>query len=119
MYGAEMLIEVSPKFITLTLGIGLIILRVLVLFFFLKFIFKLHKVDRSHLIEIKIIYEPQLFKLIDEIVIKVGKSFPKKVYLSNDVNAAVFYISSFWSMFFPIKKESSNRFRSGKYGFRI
>ena len=103
IYGAGMLIEAFPKFITLALGIGLISLGVLVLFFLLKFIFKSHKVDRSHLTEIKITDEPQLFKLIDEIVIKVGTSFPKKVYLSNDVNAAVFYNSSFWSMFFPIK----------------
>ncbi|PZW42736.1 Zn-dependent protease with chaperone function [Mesonia algae] len=104
IYGAGMLIEAFPKFITLALGIGLISLGVLVLFFLLKFIFKSHKVDRSHLTEIKITDEPQLFELIDEIVIKVGTSFPKKVYLSNDVNAAVFYNSSFWSMFFPIKK---------------
>ncbi|MBK6964785.1 MAG: hypothetical protein IPH20_12810 [Bacteroidales bacterium] len=31
-------------------------------------------------------------------------SCPKKVYLSSDVNAAVFYDSSFGVCFFPIKK---------------
>lgn len=42
--------------------------------------------------------------MIDEIVKEAETNFPKKVYLSNDVNASVFYDSSFWSMFFPIQK---------------
>ena len=66
--------------------------------------FKFHKVDRSHLHEITRKDEPALFSMIDEIVEKVDTSFPKKVYLSSNVNAAVFYDSSFWSMFFPIRK---------------
>ena len=94
----------SPGFITLLLGIGLASLGFLVLYFLIKFLFKTHKVDRSHLIEIKRQDEPALFGLIDEIVQEVGTSFPKRVYLSADVNAAVFYDSSFWSMFLPIKK---------------
>jgi Zn-dependent protease with chaperone function len=104
VYGGIMLIVSFPRLFTLALGIGVASLGVLVLFFLLKFIFKSHKVDRSHLIEIKRIDEPKLFKLIDEIVKEVGTIFPKKVYLSSDVNAAVFYDSSLWSMFFPIKK---------------
>ncbi len=104
VYGGIMLIAIRPMFITIALGIGFASLGVLVLFFLLKFIFKSHKVDRSHLIEIKKKDEPELFKLIDEIVKEVGTNFPKKIYLSSDVNAAVFYDSSFWSMFFPIKK---------------
>lgn len=104
VYGGIMLIAIRPMLITLALGIGLASLGVLVLFFLLKFIFKSHKVDRSHLFEIREIDEPKLFNLIDMIVKKTGTNFPKKVYLSSDVNAAVFYDSSFWSMFFPIKK---------------
>ncbi len=104
VYGGIMLIVSIPRFISLALGLGLSSLGVLVLFFLLKFIFKSHKVDRSHLTEIKQADEPKLFKMIDDIVKEVGTNFPKKVYLSSDVNAAVFYDSSFWSMFFPIKK---------------
>ncbi len=104
VYGGIVLIAVRPMFITIALGIGLASLGVLVLFFLLKFIFKSHKIDRSHLTEIKQSDEPKLFKMIDDIVKEVGTNFPKKVYLSSDVNAAVFYDSSFWSMFFPIKK---------------
>ena len=90
--------------ITIALGIGLASLGILVLFFLVKFIFSSHKVDRSHLHEISKTDEPRLFKLIEDIVNEVYTSFPKKVYLSTDVNAAVFYDSSFWSMFIPIKK---------------
>jgi|TARA_B110000037_G_C17095744_1_gene495922 Zn-dependent protease with chaperone function len=104
VYGGIMLIVSFPRFITLALGVGLASLGVLVLFFLLKFIFKSHKVDRSHLTEIKKSDESKLFEMIDDIVKEVGTNFPKKVYLSSDVNASVFYDSSFWSMFFPIKK---------------
>lgn len=104
VYGGVMLIISFPGFITLALGAGLASLGILVLFFLLKFIFKSHKVDRSHLTEIKQADEPELFKMIEDIVKEVGTNFPKKVYLSSDVNAAVFYDSNFWSLFFPIKK---------------
>jgi len=104
VYTGVMLIVIKPMIITLALGIGLASLGVLVLFFLLKFIFKSHKVDRSHLTEIKKADEPKLFKMIDDIIKEVGTDFPKKVYLSSDVNASVFYDSSFWSMLFPIKK---------------
>ena len=104
VYGGIMLIISFPRFLTIALGIGLASLGVFVLFFLVKFIFKSHKVDRSHLKEINKADEPQLFKLIEEIVTEVGSSFPKRVYLSYDVNAGVFYDSNFWSMLFPVKK---------------
>lgn len=102
--GGVSLIVIKPMFGTIALGIGLASLGVLILIFLLKFIFISHKVDRSHLIEINEQQEPELFKMIREIVQIVGTNFPKKVYLSSEVNAAVFYDSSFWSMFFPVKK---------------
>jgi Zn-dependent protease with chaperone function len=70
----------------------------------IKFLFKKHINDRSDLTEVNRNDEPQLFQMIDEIVKEAGTDFPKKVYLAYDVNASVFYDSSFWSMFLPIKK---------------
>ena len=99
-----MLIAIKPMFITLMLGAGLLSMGIMVMIFLLKFIFKKHTVDRSNLIEIRKEQEPVLFKFIDEIVKEVKTDFPKKVYLSADVNACVFYDSSFWSMFFPVRK---------------
>ncbi len=104
VYAAIMMVTHRISFITIVLGLGLASIGFLVLFFLIKFIFKSHKVDRSHLLEIKRTEEPALFKLIDSIVKQVDTSFPKKVYLSSDVNASVFYDSSFWSMFFPVRK---------------
>lgn len=104
IYGAIMLIVNFPRLITIILGIGLGSVGILLLMFLFKFIFKSHKADRSHLLEITRSDEPELFKLIDDIVEEVDTTFPKKVYLSSDVNASVFYDSNFWSMFFPIRK---------------
>ncbi len=104
IFGGISLITIKPMLATLALGIGLSSLGLLILIFLLKFIFKSHKIDRSHLIEITQSQEPELFKMINDIVLEVGTSFPKKVYLSSEVNASVFYDSSFWSMFLPVKK---------------
>lgn len=102
--GGIALIAAKPMFITLMLGAGLAGTGLFVFYFIIKFLFKKHINDRSHLTEIKREDEPELFKMIDEIVNEAGTNFPKKVYLSYDVNASVFYDSSFWSMFLPIQK---------------
>lgn len=101
---AFMLVAFKPMFLTFGLGIGLVSLGVLILIFLFKFIFKTHKNNVSHLIEITKKDEPKLFQFIEEIVKEVGTDFPKKIYLSSDVNACVFYNSNFWSMFFPVRK---------------
>ncbi|KQM74734.1 hypothetical protein ASE74_01735 [Pedobacter sp. Leaf216] len=103
-YAGLMLIALKPMFFTFMLGGGLVCFGVLILVFLVKFIFKVNKVDRSHLTRITKAEHPDLFKMIDEIVEEVGTDLPKKVYLSSEVNASVFYDSSFWSMFFPVKK---------------
>ncbi len=104
VYGGIMIAITITNLFGIALGIGLGSLGFFILFFLLKFLLKSNKMDRSHLIEITRKDESELFQLIDEIVKQVGTSFPKKIYLSPDVNASVFYDSSFWSMFFPVKK---------------
>lgn len=83
---------------------GLIGMGVFILIFLVKFIFNFQKNDTSAYVEIKRNTEPELFKLIDDVVNEVGTEQPKKVFLSNDVNAFVNYNSTFWSMFLPVKK---------------
>lgn len=102
--GGIFIIAIKPMLVTIALGIGLASMGFLILIFLLKFIFKSHKVDRSQLFEISKTNEPDLFRLIDDIIQEVGTSRPKNVYLSTEVNASVFYDSSFWSMFFPVEK---------------
>ncbi|MGM9477844.1 M48 family metalloprotease [Pedobacter sp. GSP4] len=98
------LMEYVHSTITFIFGIGLIGFGFMILFFLIKFVFKSNKVDRSHLLEITRDSQPGIFKIIDEIVSTVKTDFPKKVYLSSEVNASVFYDSNFWSMFFPVRK---------------
>ncbi|MEJ7766587.1 MAG: M48 family metallopeptidase [Chitinophagaceae bacterium] len=103
-YAGLMLIVFKPMVLTLMLGIGMMSVGVFILLFLFKFITKKHTVDRSHLREITSKDEPVLFELIHQVVTEVDTEFPKKVYLSSEVNAAVFYNSSFWSMIFPVRK---------------
>lgn len=88
----------------LLLGVGLISIGILVLIFLIKFVFSRNTTNLNGFTEITRNEQPQLFALLDEIVEQVGTTFPKKVYLTADVNASVFYDSSFLSMFLPIKK---------------
>lgn len=102
--GGIALIITKPIVITIGLGIGLASLGVFIFIFLFKFLFKKHAIQREHLIEITQNEEPLLFEYIEKIVQEVETDFPKKIYLSSDVNACVFYDSSFWSMIFPIRK---------------
>ncbi len=102
--GGIALIVAKPMIITIGLGFGLASLGFFILIFLFKFLFKQHKIDRSHLTEITKDEEPKLFNFIAEIANQTHTDFPKKIYLSSDVNACVFYDSSFWSMILPIKK---------------
>lgn len=102
--GGIMLIAAKPMFFTLMIGLGLASFGLLIFYFLIKFLFKKHINDRSFLTEITQKDEPELFAMISEIVKETETDFPKKVYLSYDVNASVFYDSNFWSMFLPIKK---------------
>jgi Zn-dependent protease with chaperone function len=103
-YGGFSLVIAFPQFITLMIGLGLAGLGLMVIFFLLKFIFKRTKTDRSNLIEITEAEQPDLFSFIRRLTLETQAPFPKKIFLSNEVNASVFYNSSFWSMFLPVQK---------------
>lgn len=103
-FGGLMLIAAYPSVITIMLGLGLIGLGIMVLFFLIKFLFNKVSADRSNLTEIKKNDQPELFEFIQKLTDEVGAPFPKRIYLSADVNASVFYDSGFWSMFLPVRK---------------
>lgn len=104
VYGGLMLIISVPKFITVMVGIGLMGLGIMVFFFLIKFMFAVSKVDQSGHIELKEEDQPELFAFIRQVTKDTQTPFPKKIFLSPEVNACVFYNSSFWSMLFPVKK---------------
>jgi Zn-dependent protease with chaperone function len=103
-YGALRIVSNSFSLLGIFFALGLASMGFFILFFLLKFLFRRHKADRSHLTEITRQQHPKLFDLVEQVVSETGTRFPRKIYLSADVNAAVFYDSGFWSMFFPVRK---------------
>ncbi|WP_298741420.1 M48 family metalloprotease [uncultured Chitinophaga sp.] len=93
-----------PKLITLIFGGGLIAVGISVLYFLVKFVFAVSKDDNPGRIEITEAEQPRLFAFIRRLTTDTNTPFPKKIFLSPDVNACVFYHSSFWSMFLPVRK---------------
>lgn len=102
-YVGYLLIDAYPSWITVVLGLILLGVGIVVLIFVFKFIFKRIPRAEQLLIEIQATEEPALFALITEVAKEVGTSLPKRVYLSPEVNAGVFYDSLFFSMFFPVR----------------
>ena len=98
------LIIALPKFITLIAGLGLVAVGLSVIFFLIKFIFAVSKNENPNRIEIKEHEQPELFAFIRKLSKETKTTFPKKIFISPDVNACVFYNSSFWSMIFPVRK---------------
>jgi Zn-dependent protease with chaperone function len=104
VYGGFLIIITIPRMITILIGAGLIGLGIMVFVFLVKFMFAVSKFDNSGSIEITEKDQPKLFAFIRQLTKDTHTPFPKKIYLSPEVNACVFYNSSFWSMFFPVRK---------------
>lgn len=101
--GVMLMLKVG-SFFGLIFGIGLIGAGVSVIVFLVKFIFAVSKDENSQRVEVSEADQPRLFAFIRELTEATGTRFPQKIYFSPDVNACVFYNSSFWSMFLPIRK---------------
>lgn len=80
------------------------VLSSMLLVFMLKGLFKRNKMDKDSLLEIDEHDEPRLFAFLRTLSAETGAPFPKRVYLSRDVNAAVFYDSSLLSLLLPVRK---------------
>lgn len=93
-----------PAIFTLIIGLVLCLFGFMIIAFLVKFITSKNERDISHLKEISSENEPHIFKFIHTVADEVGTPLPKKIFLSNEVNAYVFYDSNFWSLLFPVKK---------------
>jgi len=102
-FGVALIIEL-PKFITVLIGGGLMCLSISVIYFLIKFMFATSKDENSSRVEITEEDQPRLFAFIRQLSTETHTPLPQKIFLSPDVNACVFYNSSFWSMFLPVKK---------------
>lgn len=101
---AYKIVFIHVALFSIIFSIGIVMFSLLIIYFLFKFLFKTNEVSTNDYKEIFREDEPKLFAMIDEIVEKVNTKKPKKVFLSHDINASVFYNSSFWSMIFPIRK---------------
>lgn len=98
------LLMAKVHWITLVIAAGLICLGGMFFIFPIKFIFARRVQENPMAVEIKENHEPELFAFIRKLTQDTQTPFPKKIFLTPDVNASVFYNSSFWSMFFPVRK---------------
>jgi Zn-dependent protease with chaperone function len=85
-------------------GAGIISIGIMVFIFLIKFIFSVKKHDESGTVQVTEKEQPELFRFIRQLTTDTQTQFPKKIVLSPEVNACVYYNDSFWSMFFPVKK---------------
>lgn len=76
----------------------------MMLFFGVKFMFKKGQKFDGNDIEITPQTEPELYEFIQQLIKETGAPKPKKIGINNDVNAFVYYNSTFLSLFFPAKK---------------
>jgi Zn-dependent protease with chaperone function len=104
VFGAIALITINVGFITLILGAGLVALGLMFFIFLIKFIFTSFKDQNPSRVQIIEKDYPELFSFIRALSEDTKTIFPKKIFISPDVNACVFYNSSFWSLFFPVRK---------------
>lgn len=86
------------------IGVGVMGIGAMFFAFMVKFVFARFKNENPNRIQITEQEQPQLFEIIREVANDANTQFPKKVFIIPDVNASVFYNSSFWSMFFPVRK---------------
>lgn len=85
-------------------ALGIMALGISVIIFLVKFIFAVSKDVNVNRVEINESEQPELFAFIKKLTEETKTKFPKKIVVSPDVNACVFYNSSFWSMFLPVRK---------------
>jgi Zn-dependent protease with chaperone function len=104
VYAGFFVIINSGHLIGIIAGVGIMSIGIMVFIFLVKFIFSVKKYDESGTITICENEQPQLFSFIRQLTNDTQTPFPKKIVLSAEVNASVFYNDSFWSMIFPVKK---------------
>jgi Zn-dependent protease with chaperone function len=86
------------------LRILVIVLAPLLFLFLLKGFFKRQRRQKGLDIEIYEEEHPKLFAFLDRLCDETGAPFPHRVFVSPDVNAAVFYNNPALSLFWPVPK---------------
>lgn len=104
LYAGGFVIVNSGHILGIIAGLGIVSIGIMVFIFLIKFIFSVKKHDESGTIPLTEKEQPHLFQFIRQLTADTQTQFPKKIVLSPEVNACVYYNDSFWSMLFPVKK---------------
>lgn len=104
LYAGLFVMVNSGHFLGILAGAGIMSIGVMVFIFLIKFIFSVKKHDESGTVQVTEKEQPELFAFFRLLTADTQTQFPKKIVLSPEVNAAVYYNDSFWSMLFPVKK---------------
>ena len=104
VYAGLGMMSVRIMWFTVVAGIGIMALGLMFFIFLVKFIFARSKDENPYRMQIHESEHPELFSFIKQLSLDTKTKFPKKIFISPDVNAKVFYNSSFWSLFFPVRK---------------
>ena len=83
---------------------GIWALAVMFGYYLVRPLFKFTKNEKPGRVEVFRKNCPELFAVIDDIAKTVKAKKPKHVFLTADANACVFFNTSFWSIFFPVRK---------------
>lgn len=102
--GGIALFRAYPGWSTGIVSLSLILLGVMVVFFLIKFLFNKRPAVNPYRTQIFADHHPLLFDFITQLVKDTRISFPKKIFIVPDMNATVFYHSSFLSLFRPARK---------------
>jgi len=103
-YAGFFVMSHAGHIVAIIAGVGIMSIGVMVILFLIKFIFSVKKHDESGTVPVTEKEQPALFAFIRQLTTDTQTQFPKKIVLSPEVNASVFYNDSFWSMIFPVKK---------------
>ncbi|WP_143304836.1 M48 family metallopeptidase [Chitinophaga vietnamensis] len=102
--GGVALIRSYPVLLSMIPGIALVVLGVMTCFLLFRFLIYRRQPVNPYRTQISADSHPRLFDLITQLVKETRISFPKKIFIVPDVNAALFYHSSFLSLFWPVRK---------------
>jgi len=102
--GGIMLFRAYPTWTSGAIGLSLLLLGGMVLFFLAKFLFNKRQAANPYRTQVFADNHPRLFDFITQLVKDTRIRFPKKVFVVPDMNATIFYNSSFLSLFWPARK---------------
>ena len=102
--GGALLFCTYPGWITGAIGLSLIVLGGMVLFFLLKFMFSKKAAINPYREELLADHHPHLFDFIRQLVRDTRIRFPKKIFLVPDTNTGMYDDSNFLSLFWPARK---------------